>query len=94
MFLDTLKYLASEQMHILQQQGKIKERNANSSFRAEFLQLSFYPVIRFCSQLQALWSKNYFEMCFCVCLVWFLSQLMHVGITTKHIENKKKCIAS
>lgn len=87
MFLDALKYLASEQMHILQQQGNIKERNASGPFRAEFLQLSF------CSQLQALWSKNYFEMCFSVCLVWFLSQVMHVGIITKHIENKKKWIA-
>lgn len=45
MFLDALKCLTSEQMHILQQQGKIKERNANGPFRAEFLQLSFYPVI-------------------------------------------------
>lgn len=36
MFLDAVKYLASEQMHILQQQGKIKKRNANGPFRAEF----------------------------------------------------------
>lgn len=26
MFLDAVKYLASEQMHILQQQGKIKKK--------------------------------------------------------------------